>query len=66
MEKAHEEIKQEQMEEATGGLITGYTGSPHCTACGCEMTPFGSYYRCKNAGCKERGLNKNPGQVSWY
>ena len=70
------EMSQEQMENVKGGEYTApsidkpvpmhLTGSPHCKACRGDMSPYGAYFRCTTAGCKEQGKNKNPGEVDWY
>ena len=66
MSEEKKELTKKQMEKAEGGVLCGYTGSPHCRACRGEMAPYGAFYRCTTAGCKEQGKNKNPGEVSWY
>ena len=66
MSEEKKELTKKQMEKAKGGLITGYTGSPHCKSCGGETAPFGSFYRCITAGCKQQGKNKNASEVSWF
>ena len=64
------ELTKEQMEKAKGGITNTtarkYTGTPHCRLCKTEAKPFGAFYRCPLAGCKEQGQNKTPAEVDWY